>query len=257
MQSFWRCLSDGIPNGSRLNTVSHRLNAGPRDLGDTGILKASLSSQPVPAMKKLRIFTWQIHGNYLYYLSHVPHELYVPFTAAIGPAIMPDASTASPGPRRSGTFPLKTCARCELRLHPVPAAEPVPEGPVRDFHAGAARSCRASTWNTTLPRTIPTNMRHHRGRPRRAAGACHSLQPAHVGQRHARRPASSTTALPFLAGVSLYRGTAERPGRRQSSEEARPAARAAMCSKRCGREVPLDLVGMGSEEAGRTGRDRP
>lgn len=34
-------------------------------------------------MKKnnLRIFTWQIHGNYLYYLSHVPHEIYVPFSA--------------------------------------------------------------------------------------------------------------------------------------------------------------------------------
>lgn len=31
---------------------------------------------------KLRIFTWQIHGNYLYYLSHVPHEIYVPFNAA-------------------------------------------------------------------------------------------------------------------------------------------------------------------------------
>ena len=30
-------------------------------------------------MKKLRIFTWQVHGNYLYYLSHVPHEVYVPF----------------------------------------------------------------------------------------------------------------------------------------------------------------------------------
>ncbi len=30
-------------------------------------------------MKKLKIFTWQIHGNYLYYLSHVGHEIYVPF----------------------------------------------------------------------------------------------------------------------------------------------------------------------------------
>ena len=30
-------------------------------------------------MKKLKIFTWQIHGNYLYYLSHVPHDIYVPF----------------------------------------------------------------------------------------------------------------------------------------------------------------------------------
>jgi hypothetical protein len=31
-------------------------------------------------MKKLRIFTWQVHGNYLYYLSHIPHEVYVPFS---------------------------------------------------------------------------------------------------------------------------------------------------------------------------------
>ncbi len=32
-------------------------------------------------MKKLKILTWQIHGNYLYYLSHVPHEIYVPFNS--------------------------------------------------------------------------------------------------------------------------------------------------------------------------------
>ncbi len=30
-------------------------------------------------MKRLKIFTWQIHGNYLYYLSHAGHEIYVPF----------------------------------------------------------------------------------------------------------------------------------------------------------------------------------
>src|SRR5574337_1049449 len=30
-------------------------------------------------MKKLKIFTWQVHGNYLYYLSHVGHDIYVPF----------------------------------------------------------------------------------------------------------------------------------------------------------------------------------
>jgi glycosyltransferase involved in cell wall biosynthesis len=32
-------------------------------------------------MKKLKIFTWQIHGNYLYYLSRIPHDIYVPYTA--------------------------------------------------------------------------------------------------------------------------------------------------------------------------------
>jgi hypothetical protein len=29
-------------------------------------------------MTRLRIFTWHVHGNYLYYLSQAPHEFYVP-----------------------------------------------------------------------------------------------------------------------------------------------------------------------------------
>jgi glycosyltransferase involved in cell wall biosynthesis len=29
----------------------------------------------------LKIFTWHVHGNYLYYLSHIPHLLYVPVKA--------------------------------------------------------------------------------------------------------------------------------------------------------------------------------
>lgn len=29
-------------------------------------------------MRPLRIFTWHVHGNYLYYLTHTPHEFYLP-----------------------------------------------------------------------------------------------------------------------------------------------------------------------------------
>lgn len=29
-------------------------------------------------MRPLRILTWHVHGNYLYYLSQVPHEIYLP-----------------------------------------------------------------------------------------------------------------------------------------------------------------------------------
>jgi hypothetical protein len=29
-------------------------------------------------MRPLRIFTWHVHGNYLYYLSQAPHEFYIP-----------------------------------------------------------------------------------------------------------------------------------------------------------------------------------
>jgi len=28
-------------------------------------------------VRRLRILTWQVHGNYLYYLTHAPHEFYV------------------------------------------------------------------------------------------------------------------------------------------------------------------------------------
>jgi glycosyltransferase involved in cell wall biosynthesis len=29
-------------------------------------------------LKRLKIFTWHIHGSYLYYLSHIPHDIYIP-----------------------------------------------------------------------------------------------------------------------------------------------------------------------------------
>ncbi|HEX2119602.1 MAG TPA: hypothetical protein VHF91_10490, partial [Acidimicrobiales bacterium] len=29
-------------------------------------------------MPPLRILTWHVHGNYLWYLSHVPHEIFLP-----------------------------------------------------------------------------------------------------------------------------------------------------------------------------------
>jgi len=28
-------------------------------------------------MKRLRILTWHVHGNYMYYLSQVPHDFYL------------------------------------------------------------------------------------------------------------------------------------------------------------------------------------
>lgn len=29
-------------------------------------------------MKRLKIFTWHVHGSYLYYLSQIPHDIYIP-----------------------------------------------------------------------------------------------------------------------------------------------------------------------------------
>ncbi|WP_141735554.1 glycosyltransferase [Oligoflexus tunisiensis] len=29
-------------------------------------------------MRSLKIFTWHVHGSYLYYLAHIPHEIFIP-----------------------------------------------------------------------------------------------------------------------------------------------------------------------------------
>ena len=36
-------------------------------------------------MRPLRILTWHIHGNYLYYLTHTPHEFYLPHKPGSAP----------------------------------------------------------------------------------------------------------------------------------------------------------------------------
>ena len=33
-------------------------------------------------MRRLRILTWHVHGNYLYYLTQVPHDFYIVADAA-------------------------------------------------------------------------------------------------------------------------------------------------------------------------------
>lgn len=32
-------------------------------------------------MRRLRILTWHVHGNYLYSLSHLPHDFVIPVLA--------------------------------------------------------------------------------------------------------------------------------------------------------------------------------
>jgi glycosyltransferase involved in cell wall biosynthesis len=58
-------------------------------------------------MRKLKIFTWHVHGNYLYYLSQVPHEFYLPYK--------PDRSGHYIG--RWGSFPWPD------NVHEVPVEE--------------------------------------------------------------------------------------------------------------------------------------
>ncbi|HEU4683815.1 MAG TPA: glycosyltransferase family 9 protein [Nitrospira sp.] len=62
--------------------------------------------------KRLRILTWHMHGNYLYYLSHVPHDFFLPVGRP-----EPGYAGCAPG------FPWPP------NLHEVP----IPELPFREF----------------------------------------------------------------------------------------------------------------------------
>jgi len=57
--------------------------------------------------RRLRILTWHVHGSYLYYLTHVPHDFYVP--------VRPGRPAGYGG--RAGSFPWPD------NLHEVPADE--------------------------------------------------------------------------------------------------------------------------------------
>ena len=52
-------------------------------------------------MRPLRILTWHVHGNYLWYLSHVPHEIVLP--------VRPGRPHGYGG--RSGAFPWPATVR--------------------------------------------------------------------------------------------------------------------------------------------------
>ena len=41
---------------------------------------------PTNRQRRLRILTWHVHGNYLYYLTQVPHDFYLVTSPRIRPA---------------------------------------------------------------------------------------------------------------------------------------------------------------------------
>lgn len=92
-----------------LNTINTWLRTG------TAQLRRALGTRAAPASaqvlrhptstRALKILTWHVHGSYLYYLSQCPHEFYIPVT--------PERQHGYGG--RSGPFPWPP------NLHEIPA----------------------------------------------------------------------------------------------------------------------------------------
>ncbi|TWG81756.1 Glycosyltransferase [Cupriavidus gilardii J11] len=199
--------------------------------------------------ERLRILTWHVHGNYLYYLSQIPHDLYL-VTKPGSPAGYAGAVGALPwGPN----------------VHEVP----YDEVPAREFDCVLYQHQRHYDTDrldllTAAQRRLPTIFLEHDPPQQHPTATLHPVQDPNVMLVHV----TPFNALMWDNGVTPSRviehGVLVDPAVRHSGELARGISvvnNLARRGRRLGADVyaqarervPLDLVGMAAEEAGGLG----
>src|SRR5947207_2650856 len=204
-------------------------------------------------MRRLRIFTWHVHGSYLYYLSHLAHDIYVP--------VQPGRPVGYSG-LPAGGFPWPD------NLHEVPADA------VRRLPFDCVLFQSRSQWDTDQhallseeqrrlpriylehdpPREHPTDTRHPVDDPDGLLVHCTHFNdlmwdsgrtPTRVIEHGVIVPQSLHHTGELARGLVVVNGLHWR-GRRLGAD----------LFERVRQEVPLDLVGMQSEEMGGLGEVR-
>ncbi len=204
-------------------------------------------------MRPLRILTWHVHGNYLWYLSRVPHELFLPVRAG-----RPEGYGG-----RGESFPWPS------NVHEV-AAEEVRRLPFdcvltqshrnwvhdrEEILSPAQRALPAIHLEHDPPRQSPTDTRHPVDDP--------SVLLVHVTHFNELMWDSGRTPTRVVEhGVDVpdgvrYTGELERGVVVVNGLRRRGRRLGADVFERARRQVPLDLVGMLSEEAGGLGEIPP
>jgi glycosyltransferase involved in cell wall biosynthesis len=199
--------------------------------------------------ERLRLLTWHVHGNYLYYLTQVPHDFY----------LVRDASRSTHHSGRSGTLPWGD------NVHEAPVEQ------IRDMRFDAVIYQSRDAWDTerhtllspaqqALPRIYiehdppqehPTDTPHWVDDP--GALLVHVTPfnalmwqsgntPVRVIE-HGVRPLADARYRGEVARGVVVVNNIDRRGRRLGYDLYQQAAR----------QLPLDLYGMGSERAGGLG----
>jgi hypothetical protein len=204
-------------------------------------------------LDRLRILTWHVHGNYLWYLSSVPHDIFLP--------VRPGAPEGYGGRGASFTWP--------DNVHEVPAEE------VGDLDLDVIVTQSHRNWledrpailsarqlalphvhiEHDPPRQSPTDTRHpiddagvlivHVTPFNRLMWDC-GRSATRVIEHGVRVPDDARYTGELERGIVVVNGLARR-GRRLGADVFEHARRS----------VPLDLVGMQSEEAGGLGEVPP
>src|SRR3954467_335776 len=200
-------------------------------------------------MQPLRILTWHVHGNYLFYLAHAHQEFYVP--------VKPGRPEGYGG--RSGTLPWPD------NLHEVPAEEvknlrldcilfQSHKNYLEDQYEILSEEQRRLPriyLEHDPPRQQPTDTRHPVDDPNMLLVHCTHFNnlmwdsgrtPTRVIEHGVVVPAGVRYTGELERGIVVVNGIARR-GRRLGAD----------IFERVRREVPLDLAGMLSEEVGGLG----
>ena len=129
-------------------------------------------------MKRLKIFTWHVHGNYLYYLSQCELEFYIPVAA--------DRRAGYGG--RGETFPFgRTSTKCpkqRFRSSTLTAYCSSRAKTTRSTNSGRFLRNNGSFRGSMSSTTRPGSVRRHSpsgARPGCSPCACDPIQRADVG----------------------------------------------------------------------------
>jgi hypothetical protein len=204
-------------------------------------------------VRPLRILTWHVHGNYLWYLSHIPHEIVLP--------VRPGRPHGYGG--RAGAFPWPDTVR-EVPAEDVAAVDvdvvlyQSHQHWLVDRHevlSERQRSVPQVVLEHDPPRASPTDTRHPVDDP--DALVVHVTAFNRLMWDNGRTPTAVIehgVAVPpgvryrggLPRGLAVVNGLASR-GRRLGADVFLDARA----------NVPLDLVGMGTEELGGLGEVPP
>lgn len=195
-------------------------------------------------MRRLRILTWHVHGNYLWYLSHIPHDIFLP--------VRPGGEEGYGG--RGASFPWGD------NVHEVPADD------VKDLDVDVVLTQSHRNWledrpailsqaqlrlphvhiEHDPPRASPTDTRHPIDDPDVLLVHVTSFNrlmwdsgrtPTRVIEHGVVVPEGVRYTGELARGLVVVNGLAHR-GRRLGAD----------VFERVRNEVPLDLVGMRSDE---------
>jgi hypothetical protein len=199
--------------------------------------------------RRLRILTWHVHGSYLYYLSHIPHDLYVP--------VRPGRPEGYGG--RAGTLPWPE------NLREVPAER------VRELALDCVIYQSQRNWRidreeilSQAQQRLPRVYIEHDPPREHATDTRHPVDDpdtllVHVTPFNALMWDSGRTPVRVIDhGVTVpdgvrYRGDLARGAVVVNGLRSRGRRLGADVFDAARREVPLDLAGMGSEEDGGAG----